>query len=97
MRLQVERAVEFYQAVAQTLLRRTLGYRRERQAGGIRVARTGGLYSGRKSGTTKAIPKRALELRNRGLKIPEIASALNVSERSVFRYLTGNSPNHSKS
>ena len=65
-----------------------LEYRRERQAAGIRVARNRGLYSGRKSGTTKAIPKRALELRNRGLKIPEIANALNVSERSVFRYLT---------
>ena len=64
-----------------------LEYRRERQAAGIRVARTRGIYQGRKSGTTKAIPKRALELRNRGLKIPEIANALNVSERSVFRYL----------
>ena len=38
--------------------------RRERQAAGIRVARTRGLYSGRKSGTTKAIPKRAVELRD---------------------------------
>lgn len=79
-----------------------LEYRRERQAAGIRVAgirvaRTRGLYSGRKSGTTKAIPKRALELRNRGLKIPEIANALNVSERSVFRYLTGNIANGGKS
>lgn len=66
-----------------------LEYRRERQAAGIRVARTRGIYQGRKSGTTKAIPQRALELRNRGLKIPEIANALNVSERSVFRYLNG--------
>lgn len=39
-------------------------YRRERQAAGIRVARTKGIYHGRKSGTTKAIPKRALELRH---------------------------------
>ena len=38
--------------------------------------------------TTTALPKRAIELRNRGLKIPEIANALNVSERSVFRYLS---------
>ncbi len=74
-----------------------LEYRRERQAAGIRVARTRGIYQGRKSGTTKAIPKRALELRNRGLKIPEIASALNVSERSVFRYLTVNIANGGKS
>lgn len=66
-----------------------LEYRRERQAAGIRVAQTRGIYQGRKSGTTKAIPKRALELRNRGLKVPEIANALNVSERSVFRYLNG--------
>jgi len=65
-----------------------LEYRRERQAAGIRVARTRGIYQGRKSGTTKALPKRAIELRDRGLKIPEIANALNVSERSVFRYLT---------
>ena len=64
-----------------------LEYRRERQAAGIRVARNRGIYQGRKSGTTKALPKRAIELRDRGLKIPEIANALNVSERSVFRYL----------
>ena len=64
-----------------------LEYRRERQAAGIRVARHRGIYQGRKSGTTKALPKRAVELRDRGLKIPEIANALNVSERSVFRYL----------
>ena len=64
-----------------------LEYRRERQAAGIRVARNRGIYQGRISGTTKALPKRAIELRDRGLKIPEIANALNVSERSVFRYL----------
>jgi len=65
-----------------------LEYRRERQAAGIRVARNRGIYQGRKSGTTKAMPKRAIELRDRGLKIPEIANAPNVSERSVFRYLS---------
>jgi len=65
-----------------------LEYRRERQAAGIRVARNRGIYQGRKSETTKAMPKRAIELRDRGLKIPEIANALKVSERSVFRYLT---------
>lgn len=65
-----------------------LEYRRERQAAGIRVARNRGIYQGRKSGTTKALPKRAIELRDRGLKIPEIANAGNVSERSVFRYLS---------
>ncbi len=41
-----------------------------------------------KSGTTKAIPKRALDLHNRGLKIPEIANALNISARNVSRYLS---------
>jgi len=60
----------------------------ERQAAGIRVARSRGIYQGRKSATTKALPKRAIELRDRGVKIPEIANALNVSERSVFRYLS---------
>jgi DNA invertase Pin-like site-specific DNA recombinase len=62
-------------------------YRRERQAAGIAVARRNGVYGGRKAGTTKAKPARAVELRSRGLTIPEIATALGVSERSVWRYL----------
>jgi hypothetical protein len=41
-----------------------------------------------KSGTTKATPKRALDLHNRVLKIPEIANALYISERNVLRYLS---------
>ena len=64
-----------------------LEYRRERQAAGIRVAKTRGAYAGRKKGTTKGKPSRALQLRNKGLTVPEIASALDVSERTVFRYL----------
>jgi len=64
-----------------------LEYRRERQAAGIRVAKTKGLYHGRQRGTTKALPDRANDLRKRGLRIPEIATALGVTPRTVFRYL----------
>ena len=62
-------------------------YRQERQAAGIRVAKKRDVYRGRKMGTTKAAPARALELRDRGLTANEIANALNVSPRTVFRYL----------
>ncbi len=61
--------------------------RRERQAAGIRVAKKRGIYRGRKSGTTKATPVRALELRDKGLTAEEIANAMDVSVRTVFRYL----------
>jgi DNA invertase Pin-like site-specific DNA recombinase len=62
-------------------------YRRERQAAGIAVAKRNGVYRGRRKGTTKAKPTRAQELRVRGLVVPEIATALEVSHRTVFRYL----------
>ena len=64
-----------------------LEYRRERQAAGIRVARSRGVYQGRRKGTTKASPARALELQDRGLTAAEIATALDISQRTVFRYL----------
>ncbi|MEM8944577.1 MAG: recombinase family protein [Planctomycetota bacterium] len=64
-----------------------LEYRRERQAAGIRVAKQRGIYQGRQKGTTKAKPTRARQLRKQGFTISEIANALDVSERSVFRYL----------
>lgn len=64
-----------------------LEYRRERQAAGISVAKKRGVYQGRKKGTTKATPERASELRDRGLTAAEIASALDISRRTVFRYL----------
>lgn len=64
-------------------------YRRERQAAGIAVAKSKGIYQGRLKGTTKAKPTRAKELRNRGLTVPEIANALGISQRTVFRYLAG--------
>jgi DNA invertase Pin-like site-specific DNA recombinase len=60
--------------------------RRERQAVGIEAARKRGKYPGRKPGTTKAKPTRALKLREKGLKPSEIASALGVSRNTVFRY-----------
>ncbi len=65
-----------------------LEYRKERQAAGIREAKKRGVYIGRKEGTTKAKPARAKELRDQGLTTAEVANAMGVSERSVFRYLT---------
>ena len=65
-----------------------LEYRRERQQAGIAVAKNRGVYRGRQKGTTKSKPTRAGQLRKQGLTIPEIANALAVSERTVFRYLT---------
>jgi DNA invertase Pin-like site-specific DNA recombinase len=66
-------------------------YRHERQAAGIAVARQKGLYRGRRKGTTKARPARADTLRRRGLTVSEIAAALDVSSRTVFRYLASSS------
>src|SRR3954463_13151055 len=63
-------------------------YRRERQAAGASEAEERGVYRGRELGTTKAPSRRALELRSRGLTAQEIATALGVSRRTVFRYLT---------
>ena len=60
---------------------------KERQAAGIAIAKERGIYEGRKKGTTKAKPQRAKELKAKGLKESEIATALGISERSVFRYL----------
>lgn len=65
-----------------------LEYRRERQAAGIAVAKRKGVYKGRRAGTTKARPSRAQELHANGLTVPEIANAMDVSERTVFRYLS---------
>ena len=60
---------------------------RERQRAGIDAARKRGVYKGRQPGSSKADASRARKLRDKGNTITEIASALNVSERTVFRYL----------
>lgn len=69
-----------------------LEYRRERQAAGIAVAKRRGAYHGRQKGTTKAKPTRAHQLRGQGLSVTEIANALAVSDRTVFRYLAEEAP-----
>jgi DNA invertase Pin-like site-specific DNA recombinase len=61
---------------------------KERQAIGIAVARKRGVYTGRRSGTTKAAPSRAHALKKQGLTVIEIAKALGVKERTVYNYLT---------
>lgn len=64
-----------------------LEYRKERQTAGIEVAKQKGVYKGRRKGTTKSKPDRARELRDKGLTAAEIAQAMGVSLRTVFRYL----------
>jgi DNA invertase Pin-like site-specific DNA recombinase len=61
--------------------------RRERQAVGIAAAKARGVYFGRQCGTTKATPRRAHQLREKGLTVEEISQAIGVSVRTVFRYL----------
>jgi DNA invertase Pin-like site-specific DNA recombinase len=64
--------------------------RRERQAEGIAAAKkVGGVFKGRKPGSTKHRdgPKRAKELRAKGATTAEIARNLGVSRRTVFEYL----------
>jgi DNA invertase Pin-like site-specific DNA recombinase len=92
----VTQQLEFNGPVGRTLAALLLGlaeieneYRRERQAAGIVIAKKKGVYKGRAKGTTKSKPARAMELRDKGLTAPEIATALGVSERTVFRYLVG--------
>ena len=62
-------------------------YRQERQAAGIAVAKRKGRYHGRAQGTTKAQPTRARLLYDRGCTVMEIRQALQVSRRTVYRYL----------
>lgn len=61
--------------------------RKERQAVGIAEAKKNGVYLGRKSKSLKANPSRAKQLREQGLQVAEIATALKVSERTAQRYL----------
>lgn len=90
----VTQQLEFNGAVGRTLAALLMGlseieweYRKERQQAGIAVAKKKNIYKGRKAGTTKGKPDRAKELKTKGLTAPEIATALGVSERTVFRYL----------
>jgi DNA invertase Pin-like site-specific DNA recombinase len=66
--------------------------RRERQRAGIEAARERGVYRGRRLGTTKGNPARAIHLRRKGLTDPEIAQALGISRRTVQRYLRAAGP-----
>jgi DNA invertase Pin-like site-specific DNA recombinase len=61
--------------------------RRERQAAGIAAAKKRGTYQGRRKGTTKAKPQRAISLKEKGLTVEEIGKALGVSRNTVFRYV----------
>ena len=90
----VTQALEFNGAIGRTLAALLLGlaeiewqFRKERQQAGIAVAKKKGVYKGRKPGTTKAKPERAIELKVKGLTVGEVATALGVSERTVFRYV----------
>jgi len=65
-----------------------LQHSKERQAIGIALAKKRGLYTGRKTGTTKAAPARARALRKQKLTVPEIATALGVKQRTVYNYLS---------
>jgi DNA invertase Pin-like site-specific DNA recombinase len=63
------------------------GYRKERQADGIKVAKANGVYKGREKGSTKGDPRRARELRELGLGASEIATAMGVTRETVYNYL----------
>jgi DNA invertase Pin-like site-specific DNA recombinase len=65
-----------------------LEFQRERQAAGIAVAKQKGVCKGRRSGTAMAPPAWAQELHAHGLTVPEIANAMAVNKRTVFRYLS---------
>ena len=65
-----------------------LQHAKERQAIGIALAKKRGVYTGRRSGTTKAAPARARVLKKQGLTVLEIAAALGVKERTVYHYLS---------
>jgi DNA invertase Pin-like site-specific DNA recombinase len=62
-------------------------YCQERQAAGIAVAKRQGRYHGRAKGTTKARQARARLLYDRGFTVGEIQQALQISRRTVYRYL----------
>ena len=51
------------------------------------MAKKAGKYQGRKVGTTKDTPERALKLRAQGLNAKEIAKSMGVSRNTAFVYL----------
>jgi DNA invertase Pin-like site-specific DNA recombinase len=61
--------------------------RKERQAAGIKAAKKAGKYEGRKAGTFKADVTRAVELKQNGHPVSEIANLLKVSRPTVYNYL----------
>lgn len=63
------------------------GFIKERQRAGIEAAKLRGVYKGGKPGRTKSDAARARKLRDKGNTAREIAAALKISERTVFRYL----------
>jgi len=90
----VTQQIDFNGTVGQIIANVLLGVgqmeqeaRRERQAVGIAEAKKEGKYRGRKPGTTKAKPHRALKLKEKGLSVDEIAKSLGVSRPTVFVYL----------
>ena len=62
-------------------------YRRERQAVGIETAKARQIYKGRKPGTTRNSPLEAFRLRQRGVKVSQIAKCFGVTEMTIYRYL----------
>lgn len=59
-----------------------------RLSAGINLAKKAGIYKGRQRGTTKGKPERAKELKSQGFSVEEIANAMRISRRTVFRYLS---------
>lgn len=63
---------------------------KERQAAGIAAAKKAGVYNQgkhRQKGSTKADPRRAIELREQGIKKVEIARLMGVDRKTVNNYL----------
>ena len=61
--------------------------RRERQAAGITEAKKRGVYKGRKKGSLSTDTSKVMELHSKGLKATEIATALGINRRTVYRHL----------
>ena len=61
--------------------------RRERQAIGIANAKAKGVYKGRKQGTVKSNPEKAVKLKSEGKRLNEIAIIMGISVSTAQRYL----------